>query len=49
MIAGSTVIVLTLHMRTEESPVVEHFNGDGHTLADMTVVAIDQIHSHDPV
>ena len=33
--------------RTEESPVAEHFNGKGHTLADMTVVAIDQLYSHD--
>ena len=31
------------HRRTEESPVAEHFNGEGHTLADMTVVAIDQL------
>ena len=36
------------HRRTEESPVAEHFNGEGHTLADMTVVAIDQLYSHDP-
>ena len=35
------------HRRTEESPVAEHFNGAGHTLADLTVVAIDQLHSHD--
>ena len=27
--------------KTEESPVAEHFNGVGHTLADMTAVAID--------
>ena len=33
--------------RTEESPVAEHFNSEGHTLADMTVVAIDQLYSHD--
>ena len=32
--------------RTEESPVAEHFNSEGHTPADMTVVAIDQIYSH---
>ena len=30
-----------VHRRTEESPVAEHFNGEGRTLADMTVVAID--------
>ena len=34
--------------RTEESPVAEHFNGAGHTLVDLTVVAIDQLYSHDP-
>ena len=33
--------------RTEESPVAEHFNGEGHTLANLTVMAIDQLHSHD--
>ena len=33
--------------RTEESPVAEHFNGAGHTLADLTVVVIDQLYSHD--
>ena len=36
------------HRRTEESPVAEHFNSDGHTLSDMTVVVIDQIYRHDP-
>ena len=36
------------HGKTEESPVAEHFNGEGHTLADMTVVAINKIYSHDP-
>ena len=35
------------HRRTEESPVAEHFNGAGHTLAELTVVAIDQLYSHD--
>ena len=33
--------------RTEESLVAEHFNGEGHTFADMTVKAIDQLYSHD--
>ena len=33
--------------RTEESPVPEHFNSTGHTLADLTVVTIDQLYSHD--
>ena len=32
--------------RTEESPVAEHFNNEGHTLADKTVVVIDQLYSH---
>ena len=36
------------HRRTEESPVAEHFNGDGHPLSDTTVVAIDEIYSQDP-
>ena len=35
------------HRNTEESPVVLHFNGEGHTLADMTIMAIDKIYSHD--
>ena len=35
------------HGKTEESPVAEHFYGEGHTLADMTVMAIDKIYSHD--
>ena len=34
--------------RTEQSPVAEHFNGEGHTLADLTVMMIDQLYSHDP-
>ena len=34
--------------RTEESPVEEHFNSDQDTLADITVMAIDQVHSHNP-
>ena len=48
--AGSTTIALTsrIDRRTVESPVVEHFNSDEDTLADMTVVAINQIHSHNP-
>ena len=36
-----------IQRRTEESPVAEHFNGEGHTLADMTVMAIDQLYGHD--
>ena len=35
------------HGKMEESPVAEHFHGEGHTLADVTVVAINKIHSHD--
>ena len=36
------------HRRIEEFPVAEHFNGKGRTLADMTVMAIDQLYSHNP-
>ena len=28
--------------------MAKHFNGEGHTLGDMTVMEIDQIHIHDP-
>ena len=34
------------HRNTEESPVALQFNGEGHILADMTVMAIDKIYSH---
>ena len=37
-----------VHRRTDESPVAEHFNGDAHSLADMTVMVIDQMRSRDP-
>ena len=33
--------------KIEESPVADHFNDAGHTLADLTVVPIDQLYSHD--
>ena len=33
--------------RNEQSPVAEKFNGLGNTLADVTVMAIDQLYSHD--
>ena len=36
------------HGRIEESPVAEHFNGDRHAVSDMTIIATDQIYSHDP-
>ena len=36
-----------MQRRTEESPVAEHFNSEGQTLADMTVMAIDQLYRHD--
>ena len=36
------------HRRTEESLVGDHFNDDGHSLANMTVEVIDQIHIRDP-
>ena len=32
----------------EESFVAEYFNGEGHILADMTVMAINKIHSYNP-
>ena len=35
-----------IHRRTEQFSVAEHFNGNGHTLADMTVMTINLIHSH---
>ena len=31
------------HGRTDESPVAEPFNGDSHSIADMTVMVIDEI------
>ena len=34
------------HGKTEESLVVEHFNHIGHTFAEVTIVAINKIHSH---
>ena len=34
------------HGKTGGSPVVEYFNGEGHTLADVTVMVIDKLHSH---
>ena len=42
--AGSMVIVSTscTYGKTEESPLAEQFNGEEHTLADMTFVAIDK-------
>ena len=36
-----------MHMRTEDSPVAAHFNIDAHSQADMTVMVINQVHSHD--
>ena len=35
------------HRRTDESPVAEHFNNGAHSLADMTVMVIDAVYSHD--
>ena len=32
--------------KTEVFPVAEHFNGEGHTLPDLTVMVIDQLYSH---
>ena len=36
------------HRRSEESPVAEHFTGDGHSEADMVVTVIDQLYGRDP-
>ena len=36
------------HTRTEESPVVKHFTGNGHNQADMVVAVVDQLYSRDP-
>ena len=33
------------HEKTEESPVAEHTNGEGHTLVDVTVMAIDKMYT----
>ena len=33
--------------KIEEYPVAEHFNCEGHSLAEVIVVAIDKTHSHD--
>ena len=48
--AGSTAIDRfdIRQRRTEQSQAMaEHFNGAGHALADLSVVAIDQLYSHD--
>ena len=37
-----------VHGRTNESPIVAHFNSNTHLQADITVVVIDQLHSHNP-
>ena len=36
-----------MRKRTEDSPVVDHFNYSAHSLADMTVMVIDLFSSHD--
>ena len=36
------------HQRTDESPVVVHFNNVAHSVRDMAVIVIDQLHSSDP-
>ena len=36
------------HRRTKKYAVADHFNGEGHLLADITIVDIDQLDSHDP-
>ena len=50
---GFLTALKTYHMsceqqlNTEESSVVVHFNGEEHTLVDMTIIAIDKVYSHD--
>ena len=42
-IAGAMAIGYNIiHRNKEEYPIVEHFHGEGHTLADMSVMAIDK-------
>ena len=36
-----------IHQRTEDSPVAAYFNNDAHSQEDMSVMVIDQLHSHD--
>ena len=36
-----------MHRRTEDSPVVAHVNTNAHSRADMTMMVIDQVRSHD--
>ena len=38
-----------VHGRTEVSPVVAHFNNDGHLQADRTVMVTDEVKSCDDV
>ena len=37
-----------MHRRTEDSPMAVHFNSNAHSQADMALMVIDQVHSHDP-
>ena len=37
-----------MHRRTGKSPMVAHFNNAAHTVGDMAVTVIDQLHSLDP-
>ena len=36
------------HLRTDESPVTAHLNNMAHSVGDMSVMVIDQLHSPDP-
>ena len=48
-IAGSMAIALILHIGGLKNLLWQYtFNGEGHTLADMTVVVIDQLYSQHP-
>ena len=44
---GVTQVFNGLCRKMEQSPVAEHFNGEGHTLPDVIVMAINKIYSHD--
>ena len=37
-----------MHWRTDHSPMVAHFNDDSHSEAEITVIIIDKVYSHDP-
>ena len=38
-----------IHKKTEEKPVAAHFNTQGHSVEDMTVMVIEKLWKDDPV